>query len=50
MLHFIAGKKSAAYDGALFAILLPFFAHISFFDRRMGFLCVQNRAWKQRKK
>lgn len=24
MLHIIAGKKSAAYDGALFAILIPF--------------------------
>lgn len=24
MLHIIAGEKSAAYDGALFAILLPF--------------------------
>ena len=35
MLHIIAGEKSAAYDGALFAILLPIFL---FFDRRMAFL------------
>ena len=36
MLHIIAGEKSAAYDGALFAILLPIF--LFFFDRRMAFL------------
>lgn len=47
MLHIIAGEKSAAYDGALFAILLPIFL---FFLIVVWLFCVQDRAWKQRKK